>query len=368
MSQLDSVKFLQKMLEIYSPSGQELKISGFLENKLKSFGYEKSWIDKIGNVYGEIGSGSPTIILCGHMDTVPGEIPVKISDGRLYGRGAVDAKSSLAAMIYAVANIKNVIKRGRVILIGLVAEELDGRGVRQLLRENLKIDYSVFGEPSGIGNITFAYKGRIELQIECKNKTGHVGATHLYNNAIEKVMKLWYRIKDVCEQYQSPHGIFYSLTPCLTGISSFRSSGGIPDMSILDIDLRLPPTICTEKGIALISEINKKFMNSNRGTTIVTKVKDAVEPYVANRRSLVMKSLEIAIKQVTGKKAKFIRKTGTGDMNIFGKETSIPVATFGPGNASLSHTKKEYIDISEYLLSIKIIQKAISYILLHSTN
>ena len=54
---------------------------------------------QLGNVIGELGDEGPRILLCGHMDTVPGEIPVRIEGDLLYGRGAVDAKSSLAAML-----------------------------------------------------------------------------------------------------------------------------------------------------------------------------------------------------------------------------------------------------------------------------
>ncbi|MEM2914815.1 MAG: acetylornithine deacetylase, partial [Candidatus Bathyarchaeia archaeon] len=67
-----SVQMLQEMLEIYSPSGKEQKISAYLKDKLTEVGFKNVRNDKVGNVYGEIGSGSPSILLCGHMDTVKG--------------------------------------------------------------------------------------------------------------------------------------------------------------------------------------------------------------------------------------------------------------------------------------------------------
>ncbi|MCD6470133.1 M20/M25/M40 family metallo-hydrolase, partial [Candidatus Bathyarchaeota archaeon] len=154
----DPVEFLKHMLEIYSPSGKEEKLSSFLAEELRTLGFEEVWKDEAGNVYGAVGKGSPIVLMCGHMDTVPGEIPVKVKNGRLYGRGAVDAKSSLAAMILAAANLKNSLLKigGRIIVAGVVDEEGGGRGIKQLIREGLKVDYAFFGEPSGIGNITFA--------------------------------------------------------------------------------------------------------------------------------------------------------------------------------------------------------------------
>jgi len=359
-----SVDFLKKMLEIYSPSGKEEKIAHFLLNELEKIGFKRVWMDKAGNVYGEIGSGAPTVLLCGHMDTVPGWIPVRIEGEMLFGRGAVDAKSSLAAMIIATSNLKLEISKGRIIVACVVDEEGRGKGIKQLIRENANIDYAIFGEPSGIKNITFAYKGHLKLKVTCRTATGHVGAQHILPNAIEKGFELWNRLKNVCERkYKSLFGVFYSLTPTLVGILSRRTTGSIPDICTLDIDLRLPPTINCQKAIKIISDLIEDFLKENYGLTVNFKVTGRVEPYVAKRDTIVIKALREAILEETGEKARLLRKTGTGDMNIFGARFKIPVATYGPGDSSLSHTPNEYISIQEYLTSIKIYKRAVKKIL-----
>ena len=86
-----AVNLLTRFLEIYSPTGREAEASKFLVNEMKNLGFH-SWRDRAGNAVGEIGTGRPIILLCGHIDTVPGYIKVKLEDGKLYGRGAVDAK------------------------------------------------------------------------------------------------------------------------------------------------------------------------------------------------------------------------------------------------------------------------------------
>ena len=359
-----SIDLLKKMLEIYSPSGKEKKLASFLLSEFKKIDFKRAWMDKAGNVYGEIGSESPTILLCGHMDTVPGWIAVKIEGEKLFGRGAVDAKSSLAAMIAATLNLKPEISKGRIIVACVVDEEGKGRGIRQLIRENISADYAIFGEPSGIRNITFAYKGHLKLKITCRTVTGHVGAQHILPNAIEKSFELWSRLKNVCEQkYKSPFGIFYSLTPTLIGISSRRTTGSIPDICTLSIDLRLPPTISCQKAIKITSNLVEEFREENYGLTTNLKVTGKVEPYIAKRDTIVIRALKEAIFEETGEEARLLRKTGTGDMNIFGAHFKIPIATYGPGNSSLSHTPNEYINIKEYLTSIKIYEKAVKKIL-----
>jgi len=358
------VNLLKRMLEIYSPSGRERDLSLFLADELGKLGFERVWRDSVGNVYGEVGSGEPSVLLCGHMDTVPGWIPVRVEGNRLYGRGAVDAKSSLAAMIVAASSLRRDISRGRVIVACVVDEEGEAKGIRHLLREKLSVNYAIFGEPSGINRITFAYKGHLKLKIKIKSSTGHVGAQHLLYNAAEKCFEIWARIKRVCEEkYKSPSGIFYSLTPAILGVFSRGSTRSIPDECTLIIDFRLPPTISCCKTIEILSDLIEDFRLENNGLIVDFNVVDRVEPYVANRDTIVIRALREAILEETGEEAKLIRKTGTGDMNIFGAHFKIPVATYGPGDSSLSHTPNEYIEISEYLVSIKVYKRAVEKIL-----
>ncbi|RLG95719.1 acetylornithine deacetylase [Candidatus Bathyarchaeota archaeon] len=364
----EALNMLYEMLQIYSPSGKEDEIASYLEERLYDLDFVNVRRDKAGNVYGEVGSGEYTILLCGHMDTVPGYLPVKWEDDKIYGRGAVDAKSSLAAMISAAKQLKSKIhNKGKIIVAGVVDEEGRARGIRQLIREGLSVNCAIFGEPSGVGNITFAYKGRILLTVKCRTKSGHVGAQHIYNNAIEAAFNLWMYIRDLCDQHRSPNGIFYSLTSSIIGIKSWRSMGGLPDRCRINVDLRVPPKFTSKDVIMLVKGAVEKAAD-DLNAEVSLRVLDRVEPFVARRDTLLMKSLSKAILEVTGREARFIRKTGTGDMNIFGSKMNIPVATYGPGNGRLSHTEYEYIDVSEYLMSIQVYERAIEKILCLTSN
>jgi len=140
------VDFLKEILEIYSPSGKEKELIKFLNKKMENFGFQ-TWIDPAGNIIGEIGSGTPVILFSSHIDTIPGELPVKIENGKLYGRGSVDAKGSCAAMLLAISDfIKKDIK-GKIIFVGLIEEEKSLKGITQLINNQFNIDYAIFGEP-----------------------------------------------------------------------------------------------------------------------------------------------------------------------------------------------------------------------------
>ena len=85
-----AVRLLTDLLKIYSPSREEEEISNFLVKKMKTLGFHVRK-DSAGNVIGEIGQGKPVILLCGHMDTIAGQLPVRVEKNKIYGAGAVDA-------------------------------------------------------------------------------------------------------------------------------------------------------------------------------------------------------------------------------------------------------------------------------------
>jgi len=94
---------LIELVKRYSPSQMELPAVRFLTEWMNAHGFNAR-IDEAGNAFGIRGDGDAAhiLILLGHIDTVPGEITVRVEDGKLYGRGSVDAKGSLAAFADAL--------------------------------------------------------------------------------------------------------------------------------------------------------------------------------------------------------------------------------------------------------------------------
>ena len=142
------VDFLKDMISIYSPTGEEGKLVDYLVGRTRKLGF-RSRKDDAGNLVCEIGSGEKTIMLVGHLDTVPGEIKVEVKDDRLHGRGSADAKSALASFIMAASRLKTSGKR--IVVIGCIDEEGDSKGARHILEEAEEYNPSfiITGEPSG---------------------------------------------------------------------------------------------------------------------------------------------------------------------------------------------------------------------------
>lgn len=353
-----AVRLLKSMLEIYSPSGKEEEISGFIAEEMRKLGFRVRQ-DRVGNVIGELGEGKPVILLCGHMDTVEGYIPVRVEKNVLYGRGAVDAKASLAAMIVAASTFVKEEVPGKIFVVGVVDEEGSGRGIKNLIKDGINPDYAIFGEPSGIGKIVFGYKGAMNIKITCETLSGHSAAPWLFDNAIEKAMDIWRQIRKIHLPGEKLRSRFYSITSCLTKINGGEVSSMIPSKCDMWLQLRIPPQFTPQQ---ILNEVKKKVeryqVTSPKGTVTVEMV-DSTDPFEADRRSVLVRALAWAIRKTTLNYASLSRKTGTGDMNVLGNALKIPVITYGPGDSRLDHTPNEHTEIKEYVDSIQVYRKTI---------
>ena len=354
------VGFLAEMLRIYSPSRAERELALFLKESMsRELGFKNVTIDEVNNVVGEVGSGSPKLLLCGHMDTVPGYQPTRISKGFIYGRGACDAKSSLAAMILAASRFADQQDVGKIIVAAVSDEEGSSLGLKTLLQRGVDAEYAIFGEPSGIDNITVGYKGRLALKLICETPSVHASAPWMSENAVERLLEVWQAIKASLAEKNVDGDRYHSITACLTKIRGGSSHNVMPGRCTITVDIRVPPKYTTTQILNEVKEIIGRFERDLSFPKFDMQILDQTEPFEADRNSPILRALVRAILKVRGKRPMLLRKTGTGDMNTLGTVLKIPVVTYGPGNPHLSHTRKEGIEIKEYLQSIDILQTTI---------
>ncbi|MBO0888960.1 M20/M25/M40 family metallo-hydrolase [Candidatus Bathyarchaeota archaeon] len=353
------VKLLHEMLETYSQSGSEAGMADLVKRELQSLGMNPR-IDSAGNVLALLGREGPEILLCGHMDTVPGEIPVKLQDGFLYGRGAVDAKSSLAAMMLGAS--KAVIEEKcpvRVRLACVIKEETTSDGFKTIIADGPSPDFAIFGEPSGLANIIVGYKGRILLQIECLTPGGHAASPWLTKNSAEEAHNFWTSLRQslLCNESESK---FNSLTGSLTGVATSGPDNSIPSHTRLTIDLRTPPYTDPGTIIARIENLARTYSIEHPDVQLFVIAREASNPSQADPHSRLVASCRGAIRRVTGETPTLLKKTGTSDMNLLPPATS--AIAYGPGDSRLDHTDQERIEISEYLKSIEVYAETLKMI------
>jgi LysW-gamma-L-lysine carboxypeptidase len=362
----DAVKFLKKCLEIYSPSGKEEKYSQFLAKFLSSHNFKVKF-DSIGNLIAEKGIGVPTLLLSSHMDTIPGELPIREENGILFGRGAVDCKSSLAAMVYSIS--KYNFNKGKIIFAGIVQEESSLLGIKEFIKSNIKPDFAIFGEPTKIDQLCIGYKGRLCIKYSVSTEMGHVASSWLYVNAIEICLKIWNIIKKSCKKltekfckHSNNTEYFNQIIPNLTVISGGDLTNCIPSNAFIQIDIRFPPSINSQEILEVlenkITNIIQNFQKKmDLKITVRRDISSQVEGFEIKGTDIITSALRWAVFKTINKKPKLIKKTGTTFINEIGSHFKIPSITYGPGDPKLEHTDIEHIEIEEYLNSIEIYNK-----------
>ncbi|MDQ3855752.1 MAG: M20/M25/M40 family metallo-hydrolase, partial [Chloroflexota bacterium] len=166
-------ELLRRMLELYSPTGQEAPVAQLLADHCREAGL-RAGCDEAGNFVATVGEGPAEVVLLGHIDTVPGEIAVEERAGRLYGRGAVDAKGPMASFVSASLRLaaRGAPRSLKLTLIGAVGEEGDSRGARHIV-DRYRPRYLVIGEPSGWDSLVLGYKGSMRLTYRYSQSARH---------------------------------------------------------------------------------------------------------------------------------------------------------------------------------------------------
>lgn len=364
----EAVDLLTDMLRIYSPSRKEAALAAYLADRMRELGFQRVVVDDVDNVVGVVGSGHPSILLCGHMDTVPGVLPVRRSGDLLYGRGAVDAKAALAAMIVAASRLSGQAGLGQVLVAAVADEEGNGLGIKELLKRGLNVQYAIFGEPSGVDRITVGYKGRVCVRLRLLTASVHASAPWMADNAVLRMMEVWREIKAVEAEHRVEGDRYGSLSACLTRLCGGEAHNVTPSSCEMVVDFRVPPGLGCSRLLARLNRLVEELGRRMDFPKLEMEVLDSTEPYEADRSSLVVRALIRSIIQVLGRRPLLLKKTGTGDMNTLGSVLKIPTVTYGPGNPHLSHTEREAVEISDYLKSIRIYEAAVRNLALLARN
>jgi len=350
--QTEAVDLLTKLVSIPSPSEQEAKAANFLTGWMNAHGFS-AHIDDAGNAVGVKGEGPHEILLLGHIDTFPGDVPTRREGDILYGRGTVDAKGPLGAFAAATAQIE-IPKAWRVTVVGAVEEEsATSKGARHILAQRHQHPpvYCLIGEPSSWDRITLGYKGRLLVDVLLRAPFSHsAGEGRL---PAEQAVDLWRQIEWQCanlNRERQATGPFTRLDPSLRHITS-RDEGafGVVEMSL---GFRLPI------GITLL-ELEQRL----RGVAQTLPDESSLElkffggepAFKGNKSSPLVRAFLKVIRAANGN-PRFVVKTGTSDMNVVAPHwPDTPILAYGPGDSSLDHTPDEHVDLNEYLQTIEIL-------------
>jgi len=307
------------------------------------------------NVIARVPGRDPTrrIVFEAHMDTVSVKgmtidpfDPV-IRDGKLHGRGSVDDKAGLAAMMHAVADIhaSGELPPCEVWLAAVVDEEFSFRGVVKLC-EDLKADAAVVAEPTEF-KCVIASKGVLRWRIRTQGKAAHSAKPHLGINAITAMSRIVLALQEDHERMQqTPHAL---LGPGTCNVGVIR--GGVqvnfvPDEAVIEVDRRLLPGEEVEQVLAHYQSLLDRLHEAH------ADVIASMEPPMLQDWSFQTdaKSALVALSRTV------LREMSRADTACgvpFGSDASkfarlgIPTILFGPGSIDQAHAAIEYVECAE---------------------
>lgn len=329
--------FFRGLVERYSPSGNEAPARDYLLERLPEMGFDVS-TDEVGNVVARTDGDGEEVLLTSHMDTVPGEVPVRVEDDTLYGRGSVDAKGPLASMFVAAARLVGT--EADVTVVGVVEEEKSGMGARHLTDRREAPAYLINGEPSGWDTVTLGYRGILRFRYRVTGEVIHTARPGV--NAIDDVISFWESVRGLQDLDEG----FDSLTATPTEIDS--DSDGFELRSELRANMRIPPA----NGVTEVREMVKDVEREHNGDVYWG---ESTEPVLVDRSNPVVRSFLRSVRDEDGDPG-LSAKTGTSDMNVFAERWDCPMATYGPGDSNLDHTPNEHIDIGEFHRAVDVLE------------
>lgn len=348
------IELLHSMVSIPSPSGQETELARWLVTRLTWLGF-RARRDEVGNVIADCGAASgPRIMLLGHIDTVPGGPLVRVVDNVLYGRGAVDAKGSLATMICAAAAAAAAGIQARIRVVGAIDEERTSVGARYLARGSAP-DALVIGEPSGVGRVGIGYKGMFRFRMSASQSAAHTSSPA--PGAADLVADFWPLVRDWLSRGDRARDAGRDRTREATAaqrlfdlsMSAIVGIGGDTERAWIEVSCRVPLDFDA-------TGFRRTLARLAHGQRI-----DVIEdvPAVRSRPGdPVVRALSGAVR-ASGARPVHRLKLGTADWNVVATAWRVPTAAYGPGDSRLCHTETEHLEISEYLTAIGVLTDAV---------
>ena len=351
------VGLLERLVAIdtQNPPGREAEAAALLATELDSLGFVteiRPLAQGRANVIARLDNGAgPCFAFNSHMDTVPAGAgwrtdPFRLTerDGRLFARGACDAKGPIAAMVEAgrLLATQRDLWRGTLVLALVADEEIDGGGSRALVKQEPKADLVVVGEPTN--NAVFvAHKGCLRPLIRAKGKAAHSGRPELGVNAILAAGHLMtlFDARDR-ELRTQTHPLVGHASLSVTRIAGGIADNVVPDACELVLDRRLLPGETLD---AALDELHALLTRAKREYGVQAELAAVRTAAGATETALDDPLVREAVAISRGHGVTFPQPGGlTGGCDLVHyRDTGAVGIVLGPGSLDIAHQPDEYV-------------------------
>jgi acetylornithine deacetylase/succinyl-diaminopimelate desuccinylase len=366
---MNTIDEAAKLISIASITGNEGDIGRYLDKKFRAMGCQTELIEVVAGRFNVLAvipgveSKRIGVLFHGHMDTVAPYGMVSpfeplIEEHCLLGRGSVDQKGGIAAVISAFERTLQGQKLARSVgFIGVIDEEAEHRGSMAMQEMSLAAECAVVTEPSGL-KLGIGCKGTMPYKISVRGKSAHGCRPWLGKNAVVYGMQI-------------AHELLHEELPVsrIEGVGEARATlnlgmmqGGVaynivPDECTLWFDRRTVPCETQEEVLQAVQETLKKY---NRIPDISVQAEIARPDWnwePIRQRGLMSAMTDInaelvhvvknAHREHTGALPEIYFTDGYNEMDFLINDLGIPTVQYGPGDGGLCHTDQERLDIRQ---------------------
>jgi putative selenium metabolism hydrolase len=349
--------FALELVGIPSPSGAEGAVAERVRVELERLGYAVE-VDRLGNVVGTRDrGGGPCVLFDAHMDTVGVTDPAAWSadpagerrDGRLYGRGAMDMKGPLAAVVHGAVAAEAA---GRVVVCASIAEELvEGAATVEVARR-VRPDVAVICEATGL-RVAIGQRGRAELTVEVFGRPTHSSRPDLGVNAVDAMADVLAAARAIKLPSHPALGPAI-LVPTDVISRPYPGLSVVPDHCAVTFDRRTLPGESEEDVVAPLRAAVEAAVAPHGATGRVTVAVDRFDSYSGARVEApnfapawfidaAAEPARTALAALGAEPTHWAFCTNGSGTAALG----IPTIGFGPGDESLAHRVDEFIALDE---------------------
>lgn len=358
----------------------EAAVAAYIAEKLRGWGVEVRTSDAAPgrpNVIATLkgSGGGRTLLFNGHMDTVSVEgmtdpYSGDVKDGRLYGRGAIDMKGSLAATMAATKAVVDagVTLRGDVVFTYVADEEYASVGTAAVVEDIHegrlpRPDAALNTEPSGL-RVGIGHKGFTWITVDTHGKAAHGSRPDLGVDAIAKMGKVLVELERLQQQLAAgrKHPLLGTGSVHGSLIKGGRELSSFPDRCTLQIERRTVPPESGEDVGREADRILSQLSASDPAFQSTCRVTFVRNPWEADRESDIVETVAASLERVMGTPAATMTQTGWLDSALLG-DAGIPTVICGPvgeglhaavesvETASLGACAQVYVDVIERFCS-----------------
>lgn len=352
------IDFLRRLIKTPSLSGHEGELAELIVEEMEPLGYDVT-VDEMGNVIGFLGEGERPVIFDGHMDHVSEGSPkswshppyaAEIHGDVIYGRGAVDMKASLSAMIYGCAASE---PSGSVVVACVVHEETnEGVALREIIERRVpRPKACILGEPTDL-KLSIGQRGRTVFKITTRGLTSHASMPELGVNSIYRMIPVIEKLRQA-DEFLPRDPFLGAGSMAVTGIRSSPEGPVVPDLCEILVDRRLIPEERLERvleemrGLAPEAEVELMVDEMTCYTGLRVSVQQYFPGWITHPGSrLVTLCLEALEASLGYRPETTVWRFSTDGVATAGA-LGIPTVGFGPGDPSLAHRPDERVSLTD---------------------